>query len=185
MLDIIPLIFNHVNDGKTYKSILYSSKLFYDIMIYHHPHKRYKVFNQLTTLLKIYPNEDWNWLMLSCNENITMDYIKKNSDNPWEYSFIMINPNITIDFIKENNWWNMDSISCNPTITLDVIKNNMHLRWNWEYVSKNINLTIDFINEHRDKPWDWYNILANKNLIITKDFILNNINFKQLHALYL
>ena len=32
-LDTIPLIFNYINDGKTYKSILYSSKLFYDISL--------------------------------------------------------------------------------------------------------------------------------------------------------
>src|SRR5260221_14457508 len=98
MLDILSYLFKYINDGKTYKSILYSSKLFYDIMIKNYPGKRYQVYNQLWSLIKLYPDKDWDWNDISANNNTTLDIIKNNPDIPWNWSRISTNHNITIDF---------------------------------------------------------------------------------------
>src|SRR5258708_37119595 len=105
MLDVLSLIFNYVNDGKTYKSILYSSKLFYDIMTYYHSRKRYQVYNQLWSIINFYPDEQWNWNSITSNKNTTINIIKTNKI--WNLDALSSNPNITIDFIKEHldrNW---------------------------------------------------------------------------------
>src|SRR5258708_39529406 len=116
MLDILPLIINYVNDGKTYKSILYSSKLFYDIMLNHYPTKRYTVYNQLWSLINLYPDKNWNWCGISCNSNTTINIIKKNFDKPWDWCYMSTNPNIPLSFVKENpdKPWDWYGVSRNP-----------------------------------------------------------------------
>ena len=52
--------------------------------------------NELQKLLLKYPDKPWNWYWLSCNSNITMDFIEKYPDNPWNRNAISRNPNITL-----------------------------------------------------------------------------------------
>ena len=61
-------IFKHMDDGKSYKNILETNKLFYYLMTTHYSHKKVILCNPLTTLLKIYPDKTWDWAMLSCNK---------------------------------------------------------------------------------------------------------------------
>jgi hypothetical protein len=64
IIDVIPNIFKFIEDGKTYKNILYSSSLFYHLMMIHYPSKRYSLYNQLLSLVKLYPNIIWHWCLL-------------------------------------------------------------------------------------------------------------------------
>lgn len=43
MLDIIPIIFKDIDDIKTYESVIFSSKLFYNLMHLNHKDKIYKL----------------------------------------------------------------------------------------------------------------------------------------------
>lgn len=79
VIDVIPNIFKYVNDGLTYKSILFSSKTFYTLMTTHYKDKRYEVYNPLLTLIKLYPEKDWHWGRISKNPCISMDFITKNT----------------------------------------------------------------------------------------------------------
>ena len=45
-------------------------------------------------------NNDYG--LISCNPNITMEFIKANPDKPWNWHRISRNPNITMKMIKEN-----------------------------------------------------------------------------------
>src|SRR5258708_32582482 len=146
MLDIIPNIFNYVTDGKTYKSILYSSKLFYDIMIKYYPYKRYQVYNQLWSLIKLYPDSSWDWDEISANINTTIDIINNDINYPLEWSFISRNTNITMDIIKNNNYpWDFNSLSYNKNLTIDFIIDNINNPWSWFNISCNKNITMDII----------------------------------------
>ena len=142
MLDIIPLIFNYINDGKTYKSILYSSKLFYDIMLQHYPLNRYILYNKL-----------WNWDFISIHPSLTMDIIKKNLDRPWNWSFISQHQNITMDIIKNNiNYpWDWMGVSCNPNLTIEIIIENSDKYWNWHIISFNKNIKMSMLKEVYNK----------------------------------
>lgn len=151
--DVYTVIFNYVNDGKTYKSILYSSKTLYDIMVLHYPQKRYQVYNQLWSLIELYPDKPWDWSQISANPSTTIDIINKHA---------------TIIA------WYWSSISMNKSITMDIIKQHIHYPWNWTTVSQNPNLTIEMIREYPDKMWCWSTISKNK--AITMDMIKNNLD---------
>jgi hypothetical protein len=143
----------------------------------------------------------YNWNLdghdISTNKFIDMEYISKNM-NKVNLNLISCNPNITIDFVLKNIdkrfYWN--GLSANPNITMKNIEDNLHLPWDWSFVSKNPNITIDFIRKYNnyksciwnwnhissnvgitmkdiennfDLPWSWLDILYNPNL--TLDFI--------------
>src|SRR5438094_149057 len=137
MIDVLSYLFNFINDGKTYKSILYTSKLFYDIMIKNYPIKRYQVYNQLWSLIKLYPDKPWIWSNISINKNLTMNMIKENLDKQLDWYSISRKSNITMDIIKEypDKPWDWSGISSNPNITMNIIKKNPDKPWNWSYIS--------------------------------------------------
>ena len=54
----------------------------------------------LETLLLKYPDKDWNWYAISCNPNITMEFIKAHPEKYWNWHFISRNPNLTMEMIK-------------------------------------------------------------------------------------
>ena len=69
--------------------------------------------NELIKLLQTFPDKQWNWNCISCNPNITMDYIEKYPEKHWNWSSISFNPNITIDYIEKHpdKPWDWNCIS--------------------------------------------------------------------------
>ena len=65
------------------------------------------VGEKIIKLTEKYHDKPWNWLYISENQNITMDFIEKYPDKPWDWEYISLNPNLTIDFI-ENNYYRLD-----------------------------------------------------------------------------
>ena len=117
--EIIDVIFNFVNDGKTYKAILQTCKYFYN----GHNSRKNNFCNQLWTLIMKYPKKKWHWVGVSMNPNITMDIIEKHMsanpygypEKPWDWDYISHNPNLTIEFIEKypKKPWNWAGISSN------------------------------------------------------------------------
>lgn len=59
--------------------------------------------NQLVQLLTMFPDKPWNWSTLSCNPNITMEWIMAHLDSSyaWEWVRVCENPNLTMQFFLE------------------------------------------------------------------------------------
>ena len=57
--DILSFIFSYINDGYTYKNVIFTCKDWYNIIQNKHPNLWKKCCNMLGTLLKFYPNEPW------------------------------------------------------------------------------------------------------------------------------
>lgn len=172
VVDVLSIIFDYIVDGFTYKSILYASKTFNHVMTHYYPSKRYQVYNQLWSLVKLYPNEAWDWPGISSNALITMNIIKKNPDNPWYIMCFGKNPNITVEYAKEYANGVVMNLSENKSVTMNMITNNPTIPWHWGCVSRNPNLTMEMIENNPDKNWDWDWISANPG--ITMDIIENN-----------
>ena len=67
---------------------------------------------------------------LSCNSNVTWDFIKRHALIKW-YLSISAHPNVTWDIIKKYpDYWDWDEVSGNPNITWDIIRNNPLMPWN-------------------------------------------------------
>ena len=77
--------------------------------------KKPKDLNELEKLLLEFSDKPWNWNGLSCNPNITMNFVKANPDKPWDWNELSRNPNITMDFVKANpdKPWDWDGLSWN------------------------------------------------------------------------
>lgn len=59
--------------------------------------------NHLVTLLKLYPDKLWNWQRLSCNLNITWEFVQAHLDWLWDWKWLSKNPNITWEIIHKSN----------------------------------------------------------------------------------
>ena len=57
--------------------------------------ERAKHSNHLLTLIKMFPNKDWDYRYLGKNPNITWEIVVGNSQIKWCYYYLTRNPNIT------------------------------------------------------------------------------------------
>ena len=74
--DILFNIFRFINDGSTYKSIIFTCKDWKRVIDTNYPSMKNKLTNHLQTLLLKYPDKPWDWSEISVNPNITMEFIK-------------------------------------------------------------------------------------------------------------
>lgn len=124
--------------------------------------------NILATIIKKYPNENWNFLELSSNPNTTWDIV---------------------DIFIEKNWDWYKLSQYNPHINIQIIKKYINY-WNWGSLSKNFYITQEIIKTFIDKPWDWTVIISNTNSVCTLKYtsryeidinsFINNICWKSL-----
>ena len=89
---------------------------------------------------------------LSCNPNITWEFVNKHSTIKWNPHGISLCPNITWDIIKENlysDYWLWREISTNPNITWNIVKNHPLLPWDIDGMSvSNPSIVWDDIREY-------------------------------------
>ena len=92
-----------------------------------------------------------------------MKDIEDNSDLRWNWLGVSWNPNLTMEFVKDNpdKGWDWLGVSWNPKLTMEFVKANPDLRWDWYGVSWNPNLTMEFIEAHPDLRWDWSGVSCN------------------------
>lgn len=105
--------------------------------------------------------------MLSMNDGIFFEDIKKNPDKPWNSDFVSLNPNITWDIVRDNPdfRWNYEYLSCNHNlITWDLVESNPDKPWNYLYLSMNRNISWDVIKANPDKPWNFLFLPRNPNI---------------------
>ena len=98
-----------------------------------------------------------------------------------DYNAISCNPNITMEFVLANldkNWsWRLLSLNRNLKVT-DILANR-DLPWDWSLVSMNVNLRASDILNNRDIPWSWSNISGIANVTV------NSIHDCELYKNYL
>ena len=80
-------------------------------------------------ILQNYPNKNWDWELISCNQSITIDIINCYMNKPLNWKFI----------------------SYNTSITMKLINQNLDKPWDWNHVSYNPNFNLDMFIQHQNK----------------------------------
>jgi hypothetical protein len=75
-VDILFDIFKYIDDGVTYKSIIFTCKEWKYVMETQLPNKKDEVIK--------HSNKPWDWCRIFYNPNITMEFIDKYPDNSWD-----------------------------------------------------------------------------------------------------
>jgi hypothetical protein len=159
----------------------------------------YEPKNDLIELLQLFPDADWDYDKVSCNELITLDFVKSNPDKPWNWynlsctipeKDIKENPDLlwvqtlkpipvqhdlkSFDFIKKNlnKKWDWYSISKHSMITWEIVEDNPEVPWNWYGLSINKNITYEITRKHPYNPWVFSELSSNPS--VTIETILNN-----------
>lgn len=107
-----------------------------------------------------------NYNAISCNINITMEFVLANLDKNWSWKLLSSNRNLKVTDILANK----------------------ELPWHWESVSGNVNLRASDILNNRDIPWSWSNISMIANIIVSsiddcelhKDYLFGPITVEML-----
>ena len=91
--------------------------------------------NNTPPVIDLY-KEEWNWVYVSKNPNITWDIIQScsatsssNPDKPWDWYSLSLHPNITLSIIQNNpdRPWDWCSLSMNPNIPLSFVSENSEM----------------------------------------------------------
>lgn len=99
-----------------------------------------------------YPNEEWNWEIISNHPNITFEMIKLYPDLPWKWNYISVNPNINLDIVLANpeERWNHGKLLSNPNISWEQIQfiiKKYDLKVGRCHRAKNPNITCDIVRD--------------------------------------
>ena len=89
-----------INSDESYRNVFIVCKEWYSMIDHITAEKKYT--NHLTMLLKLFPDEKWNYSGLSYNPNITLEYVIQNPNIPWDYNGLSCNPNITWEHVRDN-----------------------------------------------------------------------------------
>ena len=189
--EVRDLIFGIIEDDKTYKALLETSKSVHKKQALH----KHKHFNQLWTLINKYPNKPWDWDEILANPNTSQDKLKQYILGKIETHggkkrertiYVQIrqmleNPNFKdINFAKElyhnyltsRDW--ADTSDINPFIFESIDEDPYLLRYGG-LLSMNPHLTFDFVISHKNIEWDLDAVSANKGITL-KD-IENNPDY--------
>jgi hypothetical protein len=140
------------------------------------------------------PEINWNYIWLSSNCNMSLDFVLKNKELDWDVDMLFSRPTTTWDEIKNGELFYDDydkenllsnfseytkkQISKNKNTTLEIILNNLHEDWDWDYVTINPNVTLEIINNNPDKKWNKKILYRNPNVSI-EELKENNIEITE------
>ena len=133
------------------------------------PHWQWNVLSKKASLDVIDKNLHlpWNWNSISCNKNLTFDFISKHHDKSWHLPNLRQNYALTSGRIFEITDTNWNSYKNNITIN-DVLE-DYSKEWNWKKISHNY--FDDEIKLHVNKHTKTIlltKILENKKRFLTK-----------------
>lgn len=85
------------------------------------------------------PQLPWKYQMLSCNNNLTMEFILENADKKWDWLCVLSHEAITMEHVYNNPQlpWKHRGLSCNTNIRAEYILSNMSKPWNFEVLCVN------------------------------------------------
>lgn len=131
----------------------------------------------LVQLLKKFPDRKWNYEFLSCNPNITWDFIQQNrhltgstgsAGLTWDMDWLVANSCVTREMIfsDREKWGKCLYLAENPNLSMDDIKELFPVIHGGHPVglSRNPNLTWEFIRNNPDYTWNLVALGKNSNL---------------------
>lgn len=110
----------------------------------------------LLRLIVVRPDNNWNWKVLSTDEDITPEFIEQFHARSWDWGKLSDHPNITIDLVVKH-WmqrWDEDKLRCHPKIMTweNICKYPACSLWRWDQVTNRFG-TLKRIFEHPGFPW--------------------------------
>ena len=72
--------------------------------------------NQLQVLLKLFPEEKWDWGKTSDNPNTTIEVVLEHPNGDWNWKKLSVNPNMTWEIVKRypQLGWHYKEMAKNP-----------------------------------------------------------------------
>jgi hypothetical protein len=130
----------------------------------------------LSQAIKTFPENFWDFDMLSRNPNITWDIVKANIDKPWCFFYLSQNSNITWEIVQNNpdKNWCFGWLSQNSNITWEIVQANPDKPWSYSMLSENPNITWQIVQDNPDENWCFGGLSENPN--ITWDIVKANLD---------
>jgi len=186
MDDVVPIIFTYISDGLTYKSFIFTCKMFAKcasddaVDRFSNHHATLLTYGstdkeKLQFLPPKYFPDNWkssNLVIL--NRYITEDFIAANLDYPWDIEGLAthnryIDIEKVIDIIDDDR--DLSELCVDGFISFDYFAKR-HNSNDWKAVS--VLAPLDFIESHPEYLWRWRDISYRTDL--TRDFINRNIH---------
>ena len=154
----------YLSMNNMYQQIKYEYKNLLNYWSYHH--------NKKDTLCLL-------WKYLSKSKSTTIADIDNHPEYAWDFLWVSSNPNITIEFFHKYRYknWNIEALQQNTAISVVqfIEYNNLNpftYSLNYDFLSLNSNIDLNYVINNPDKPWDYRKILFHNHM--TYHFIFYN-----------
>lgn len=116
------------------------------------------------------PEIDWDYLSVSKNKDLTLEYVLEHPDKKWNKRLItrkLINEK-RWEFLERHIGWDWDWNLLSFYVPISIFANNPDKDWLWTGISRRIDLTEQIILDNPDKPWvtDHFKERFTKNLVM-------------------
>jgi hypothetical protein len=106
-----------------------------------------------------YPNQQWNFDLLSRNPNISQAFMDEHHELPWNIEYRYENPNIDEHYIQEHNdgtiAWNYEILSTFKHLSIHFIESHIHENWDFFMLSAHPNVDILLLLRYPEKSWNY------------------------------
>src|SRR5271165_6246915 len=178
--ELLAKILANINEGKCYKACRLVCHMWYDTAGNHIDHYS----NHLMTIIDKNPNiianmTDTDWLYLSRNSNLTINFIEKNLQNPKiRWSALTIHKAITLEFVLQHSdkSWDWDSLYDNPNITWEIMMQHPHIFWDQRDLYYCGKMPPEVIEANIKIPWLFQVIIESESNYIPEDLVRKNIH---------
>src|SRR5271154_1494345 len=100
--DLVLKILAFIPDGATYKATTLVCQQWHTICAGEFRWMIAAYSNHLMTLIKMFPDKNWNWQTVASNPNLPLGEITGYDKAQWDYEEVIYNPNMTWECIKNN-----------------------------------------------------------------------------------
>ena len=155
--EVWTLVADSIDDGSTWKSWILVCRMFSDMNI---EEKILKHSNPLWSLIKKFPDADWNWVGISQNPNTTYEIVIQNLDKPFDFATLASNLKFPVDFLYEAAWIYLNWNGLNPFDKM-LFQFHYNIIEHIVSLSSNLWLTAPFVRNYRNLSWNMYKVTSN------------------------
>jgi hypothetical protein len=120
------------------------------------------------SLVLKFPYKDWDWRALSCHLNLDMLIVHVHPSRPWLHSYLSSHPRLAMMLVRDmpDKPWDWQTLSSHPRLDMHLVR-ILRQRWNYRALSSHPRLDMDLVREFPDENWDCQTLSSHPRLDMT------------------
>lgn len=119
------------------------------------------------TWVKKFPKYKWSFVKLSYHPKFIFNWVDSYPNEKWDWRFLSLKSTLTLQILKKYSQnWSMYNLCVNDSFNIQWVKSFPNWNWSFEYISNFKNISLEFLKYFPKKLWNYKEILLQSQLDI-------------------